>query len=247
MNVELTPCFILHSRSYLESSLILDIFSREYGRLHLIAKGAKREKSAFSGLLQPYQRLLMAWRGKSELMTLIDVEADIEAYELSNGRTIAGFYVNELLVRLLHQHESHPELFDFYNKAIFDLSIAKSIDAVLRIFEKGLLKSLGYGLVLDHDVNDGQAIEADKKYYYLIDSGPMKDIPLTGDYIKITGNSLLALGKGSLENKPELEESKRLMRFVLQSHLGTKPLASRALYKAYTQTTGKRSFQPDEK
>ena len=233
MNVELTACFILHSRSYLESSLILDIFSREHGRLHLIAKGAKREKSPFSGLLQPYQRLLMAWRGKSELMTLIDVEADIEAYELSDARTIAGFYINELLVRLLHQHEPHPELFDFYNKAIFDLSAAKPVDVILRIFEKGLLKSLGYGLVLDHDVDLGLAIEAGKKYYYLIDSGPMSETPATGDYIEITGNSLLALEQGSLQNKTELEESKRLMRFILQSHLGTKPLASRALYKAY--------------
>jgi len=235
MNVELTPCFIIHSRPYLESSLILDIFSREYGRLHLIAKGAKREKSAFSGLLQPYQRLLMAWRGKSELMTLVDVEADIEAYELSEGRMIAGFYLNELLVRLLHQHESHPELFDFYNKAIIDLTVAKSIDTVLRTFEKGLLESLGYGLVLNHDVDDGRAIEADKKYYYLLDSGPMKDTPLAGDYIEIAGNSLLALEKGSLEHKSELEETKRLMRFILKSHLGTKPLASRALYRAYTQ------------
>lgn len=237
MNVELTACFILHSRSYLESSLILDIFSREHGRLHLIAKGAKREKSPFSGLLQPYQRLLMAWRGKSELMTLIDVEADIEAYELSDARTIAGFYVNELLVRLLHQHEPHPELFDLYNNAIFDLSVTKPVDAILRIFEKGLLESLGYGLMLDQDVDDGLAIEAGKKYYYLFDSGPMKQTPLTGNYIEITGNSLLALEQGSLQNKTELEESKRLMRFILQSHLGTKPLASRALYKAYTQTT----------
>ena len=237
MNVELTPCFILHSRSYLESSLIVDIFSREHGRCHLIAKGAKREKSPFSGLLQPYQRLLMAWRGKSELMTLVDVEADIEAYELADARTIAGFYINELLVRLLHQHEPHPELFDFYNEAIFDLSIAKPIDAVLRVFEKGLLKSLGYGLVLDHDVDDGLAIEAGKKYYYVIDSGPMRETPSTGDYIEITGNSLLALDKGNLQNETELDESKRLMRFILQSHLGTKPLASRALYKAYVQTT----------
>jgi len=247
MNVELTPCFVLHSRSYLESSLILDIFSREYGRLHLIAKGAKREKSAFSELLQPYQRLLMAWRGKSELMTLIDVEADIEPYDLSAARTIAGFYLNELLVRLLHQHESHPELFNFYDKAIFDLSVAKNIDAVLRIFEKGLLQSLGYGLILDHDVDDGRAIKADKKYYYLIDSGPMKNSPPTGDYIEIAGNSLLALEKERLDNKSELEETKRLMRFILQSHLGTKPLASRALYKAYTQTTSKYSYQHDEK
>ena len=235
MNVELTPCFILHSRSYLESSLILDIFSREYGRLHLIAKGAKREKSPFSGLLQPYQRLLMAWRGKSELMTLVDVEADIEQYVLPDAKIIAGFYVNELLVRLLHQHESHPELFDLYNKAILDLSVSESIDAVLRFFEKGLLETLGYGLVLDHDIGNGQAIEADRKYYYLIDSGPTKDTPQTGNYIEITGNSLLALEKGSLENKAEIEETKRLMRFILQSHLGTKPLASRALYKAYME------------
>lgn len=233
MNVELTPCFVLHSRSYLESSLILDIFSREHGRLHLIAKGAKREKSPFSGLLQPYQRLLMAWRGKSELMTLVAVETDIEPYELSDRRVIAGFYLNELLVRLLHQHESHPELFDFYDKAILDLSVVENIDAVLRAFEKGLLESLGYGLVLDHDVDDDRAIEADKKYYYLVDSGPMKVIPMTGNYIEITGNSLIALEKGSLENRAELEESKRLMRFILQSHLGTKPLASRALYRDY--------------
>jgi len=235
MDVELTPCFILHSRAYLESSSILDIFSREYGRLHLIAKGAKRAKSPFSGFLQPYQRLLMAWRGKSELMTLVDVEADIEAYDLPDKRMIAGFYVNELLVRLLHQHESHPELFDLYNQAIFDLSTTENIDIVLRLFEKGLLESLGYGLLLDHDVDDGSAIEAEKKYYYLIDSGPMKDIPLTGNYIEITGNSLLALEKGCLEKQSELEETKRLMRFILQSHLGYKPLASRALYKAYME------------
>jgi len=233
MKVELTPCFILHSRSYLESSLILDVFSREHGRLHLIAKGAKREKSGFSGLLQPYQRLLMAWRGKSELMTLTDVDTDIESYELLDIRLIAGFYVNELLVRLLHQHEPHPELFDLYDKAIFNLSDSENIDAVLRIFEKGLLQSLGYGLVLDHDIQDSQAIEAGRKYYYLIDAGPMKDIPPTENYIEISGESLLALEKGYLENKSELEEIKRLMRFILQNYLGNKPLASRTLYKAY--------------
>ncbi len=238
MKVELTPCFILHSRPYLESSLILDVFSREHGRLHLIAKGAKREKSRFSGLLQPYQRLLMAWRGKSELMTLTDVEADIEAYELQNARLIAGFYVNELLLRLLHQYESHSELFDLYGKAIFDLSGLENVDTILRIFEKGLLQSLGYGLVLDHEIHDGQAIAANKNYYYLIDAGPVKEAPATGDYVEISGNSLLALAKGILENRQELEETKRLMRFILQHHLGSKPLSSRVLYKAYVDNMG---------
>jgi len=247
MKVELTPCFILHSRSYLESSLLLDIFSREHGRLHLIAKGAKREKSRHAGLLQPYQRLLMAWRGKSELMTLTDVEDDIEPHELRNERLIAGFYVNELLLRLLHQHESHSELFDLYDKAIFDLSELENVDTVLRVFEKGLLQSLGYGLVLDHEIHHGQAIDANKNYYYLIDAGPVKDIPPTGDYVEISGNSLLALASGCLENKQELEETKRLMRFVMLRHLGDKPLSSRVLYKAYAQNTWERRLQQDEK
>ena len=233
MKVELTPCFILHSRPYLESSLILDVFSREHGRLHLIAKGAKREKSGFSGLLQPFQRLLMAWSGKSELMTLTDVETDIEPYELSDVRVIAGFYINELLIRLLHQHESHSELFDLYGEALLDISISENIDMVLRIFEKGLLQSLGYGLVLDHVIDDGQAIEADKKYYYLLDTGPLKKLPPTKNYVEISGESLLALDSSDLDNKLKLEETKRLMRFILQGHLGDKPLASRALYKAY--------------
>ena len=238
MKVELTPCFILHSRPYLESSLILDIFSREHGRLHLIAKGAKREKSRFSGLLQPYQRLLMAWRGKNELMTLTDVEADIEAYELQDARLIAGFYVNELLLRLLHQHESHSELFDLYGKAIFDFPELENVDTIFRIFEKGLLQSLGYGLVLDYELHDEQAIAANKNYYYLIDAGPVKEVPATGDYVEISGNSLLALAKGILENRQELEETKRLMRFILQHHLGSKPLSSRVLYKAYVDNMG---------
>jgi len=175
----------------------------------------------------------MAWRGKSELMTLTDVEADIEAYELQGARLIVGFYVNELLLRLLHQHESHSELFDLYGKAILDLSGLENVDAILRAFEKGLLQSLGYGLVLDHEIHDGQAIEADKNYYYLIDAGPVKEPPATEDYVKISGNSLLALARECLEHKQELEETKHLMRFVLQRHLGSKPLSSRALYKAY--------------
>lgn len=233
MKVELTPCFILHSRSYLESSLILDIFSREYGRLHLVAKGAKREKSRFSGLLQPYQHLLMAWQGRRELMTLTDVETDIEAYELQDVKAIVGFYVNELLIRLLHQHESHPELFDLYDEVLLKLSGSGSVDKALRLFEKGLLQSLGYGLVLDHVIDNGQAIEVDKVYYYQLDTGPLRNMPPTKNYVEISGKSLLAFDRGELEDKQNLDETKYLMRFILQGYLGDKPLASRALYKAY--------------
>ena len=141
--------------------------------------------------------------------------------------------MNELLLGILHQHESHSELFELYGKTILDLSGLENVDAILRAFEKGLLQSLGYGLVLDHEIHDGQAIEADKNYYYLIDAGPVKEPPATEDYVKISGNSLLALARECLEYKQELEETKHLMRFVLLRHLGSKPLSSRALYKAY--------------
>lgn len=169
-------------------------------------------------------------------MTLTDVETDIEAYEMADVKVITGFYLNELLMRLLHQHESHQELFDLYDKALNDLSATKNIDLVLRIFEKGLLQALGYGLVLTHDVDYGQEIQADKHYYYLLDSGPLNSAPASDDYVKISGRCLLALASGFLENKSDLGEAKYLMRRLLKAHLGNKPLSSRALYKAYIDT-----------
>lgn len=235
MKIELNTCFILHTRPYLESSLLLDIFSREYGRLNLIAKGVRRKKPRFLPELRPYQRLLMAWFGKSELMNLTDVEADLEPYELSGKKIFSGFYLNELLTRLLHQHESHPELFDLYEEALSCLSSTEDSDAILRIFEKGLLRYLGYGLVLDHDIKDSQVIESDSRYYYVINAGPTKYPPDTDHYIEISGNGLLSLEKEIFEKKQALQEAKYLLRFVLKRYLGDKPLASRALYKSYME------------
>lgn len=231
--VELTPCFILHSMLYLESSMILDIFSREYGRLSLLAKGAKRKKSKFFGCLEPYQRLSMAWSGRGELKALTDVEVNQDICNLSATKIISGFYVNELLIRLLHQHEPHHQLFDAYDKVIFQLYGTENIHVILRIFEKALLESIGYGMILDYAVDDGQPIEAGGKYYYLLDTGPVKRLPNKGKYIKISGKGLLSLKEENFEQEIELQEVKYLMRFVLKSHLGDKPLVSRSLYNAY--------------
>ncbi len=233
MKIELTPCFILHTRDYLESSLLLDIFSREHGRLSLIAKGGRRQKSRFAGLLQPYHQLHIACSGRSELKTLTDVEAISSPYELTEEKSIIGFYANELLTKLLHRHEAHPQLFDLYDHAIRALARSEEVNAVLRIFEKGLLKSLGYGLVLDHDVDNGQAIEAHQQYYYLLDKGPLKTRPHNGDYVGISGKSLLALARENFLDEHELDEAKRLMRLVLSSHLGDRVLSSKVLYQAY--------------
>lgn len=233
MHVESTLCFTLHSKSYLESSLLLDIYSREYGRLHLIAKGAKKKNMKLLIAAQPYQKLLMSWKGSNELMILIDIESNHKPYDLCGIKLIAGMYINELLTRLLHKNDPYPQLFDFYDKAILGLSNQEDVQAVLRVFEKKLLQCMGYGLVLDHDITDGKAIEKDKKYYYISEQGPTKYTPTISHYIEILGNSLLALDQESFQQKHACKEMKMLMRFILDQYLDNKPLHSRKLYKSY--------------
>lgn len=233
MHVASTLCFTLHSKPYLESSLLLDVYSREYGRLHLIAKGAKQKNMKLLIAAQPYQRLLMSWKGRNELMVLIDVEADNKPYDLPGIKLIAGSYINELLTRLLYKNDPDPKLFDFYDAAILALSNREDMQAILRVFEKNLLQCMGYGLVLDHDVTDGKTIEKGKKYYYILEQGPTKYAPTMCNYIEILGSSLFALDQELFQQEHACEEIKKLMRFILDQYLGSKPLNSRKLYKSY--------------
>ncbi|OGT65692.1 MAG: DNA repair protein RecO [Gammaproteobacteria bacterium RIFCSPLOWO2_02_FULL_47_50] len=235
MKVELNPAFILHRRPYRETSLLLDVFSRNYGRIGLLAKGIRKNKSNKPEILQPHQPLQLAWSGKGELMTLTMAEADKPAYILKDKKLIAGFYLNEIITRMLHQHEAHPDLYMIYDKTLNLLSTETANEqVVIRIFEKRLLDSLGYGLVLDHDVN-GKKIKPDCDYYYQSDRGPVMDIPGKSDYIKISGFTLLAIKKEKFDSTQILHEAKLLMRFILKNHLGGKPLASRKLYKLYLE------------
>jgi DNA repair protein RecO (recombination protein O) len=244
MKTGLHPAYILHYRPYRETSMLLDVFSRDYGRVGLVAKGAKQKRNGTSLLLQPYQRLLMSWSGKSELMTLNQVEMDRPAHIPEQDRLISAFYINELVIRLLHQHEAHPELFMVYDETLGDLA-AKENDqqAVIRIFEKRLLQSLGYGLVLDRDVETGMPIDDSKDYYYLAERGPGTSVPADNDYVHVSGATLRALAQESLTGRNVLDESKKLMRYILQKHLGQKPLASRALYASYIEISKNRVAQ----
>lgn len=234
MKVELNPAFILHRRPYRETSLLLDVFSCNYGRVGLIARGVRQRKNSKAEILQPYQPLQLAWSGKGELMTLTIAEADKPAYILKDKKLIAGFYLNEIIIRMLHRHEAHPDLFMIYDSTLELLSGQSSDEnQVIRIFEKRLLEAIGYGLVLDHDVTTGKQIRHDQDYYYLADSGPIANIPESSDYIKISGMALMSLNNEKLDTSQVLHETKLLMRFVLNKYLGNKPLASRKLYKMY--------------
>ena len=231
MRIPLNPCYILHARPYRETSLIADVMSRDHGRITLVAKGARRHSCRSAGLYQPMRPLQIAWSMRGDMGTVTGIEAAGAAQPLSGQWLIAGFYINELLVRLLHQHEAHPELFAVYERALQALSAMRPEEPTLRIFEKHLLLSLGYGLLLDHDCHTGLPNEPGVPYFYILDHGPSRENANRGDHIRISGAALLALQSESLTDTAQIQECKQLMRAMLNAQLGTRPLGSRKLYR----------------
>jgi DNA repair protein RecO (recombination protein O) len=211
----------------------LDVFSSQYGRVNLVAKGVRGKRLNQSILLQPARKLAISFGMRSELGTLFSVEDTGARYQLAGTRIISCFYMNELLVRMLHKHESHPELFKIYDTSLLQLHEGDDEDRILRIFEKHLLNTLGYGLILDHEVTSGSIIERERKYYYQIDRGPLMDQPKTKNSITVSGYTLLALEQENKWDKKIASESKSLLRSILATHTGDRPLGSRELYKAY--------------
>ena len=236
--VELEPAFVLHNRAYRETSLIVEIFGRDSGRLGLVAKGARRPKSAQRGMLRPFHPLLLSWSGSGDLGLLTGTESDGYARPLLGKALFSGLYMNELLMRLMHRHDPHRELFYHYGAAIEALSLGQRSDAVLRIFEKQMLESIGYGLVLDHDIDSGEPIDRDCAYRYYTDRGPSSIADGDNDGVPVGGETLLCLARESLETEPVLDEAKRLMRVVLRRYLGEKPLATRSLFRARAGSSG---------
>ena len=233
MKVEHTPCYILHRRDYRESSLILEILSREHGRVSLIAKGAKRNKKQQGISYSLYQEYLMSWVSKSELGTLIDVELATIMTSMSPKQMMTGFYINEIILRLLHKHESHPELFDSYNSTVRELSNNNTDQVLIRYFEKILLQSLGYGVIFDQDLNTRNDNVAEVNYYYKLDFGPTSSSHDSATGIPVSGSTLIGLNNETLTDTKNKNEAKRLLRSLLNQYLGEKPLESRKLYQEY--------------
>jgi DNA repair protein RecO (recombination protein O) len=227
MRASLQDAYLLHRRHCRETSLLLDVFSREHGLLGLIAKGVLRSKSKGSNL-QLFTPLQLSWSGKAARSTLTDAELTANPRNLAGDALFCGFYLNELLLRLLPAHDPHPRLFDYYQQTLERLEQAENLEETLRFFELALLEEIGYGLTLEQEVETGSAIHPSQAYIYHLEHGPVASEPGTGC---ITGACLLGLRTGNL-NTPALRlEAKRLMRRVLHHHLGGKPLKSRDLFK----------------
>jgi len=229
LKVELTPAFVLHQRPYRENSALLDVFSEQYGRVSIVAKGLNQKRGNKAGLLQLYQPLLLSWFGHGDLFTLTAVEALSARYILQADAALCGLYINELIVRLLGPHVAEPDVFIAYRRALLGLHQEDNTEIILRLFEKNLLGHLGYGLVLDSESENGQLIEDQRQYYYQADVGLIHwqegvRLPM------VSGRSLRHLITESDFDQQSLQEIKRVMRTVIYFYLGGKPLQSRQLF-----------------
>lgn len=227
----LHPAFILHRRPYRESSLLLEVFSSTQGRLGVIAKGVFRKSREAGAALQPFRPLQLDWSGRGELGILTGHEVEGPLILNGGANLLCGFYLNELLLRLLPRHDPHPDLFDEYAAALSGLRVGPLPEVSLRLFEMRLLATLGYGLTLDRDVLTGEGIDAEAIYLYRAERGPSRhwtDPRQSG--VQLRGRSLTALAVGKIDDPAVLKDLKRLLRFVLKPHLGDKPLASRAWF-----------------
>ncbi|RDK01255.1 DNA repair protein RecO [Paraburkholderia lacunae] len=223
------PAFVLHSYPYRETSLIIDVLSRDYGRLALVAKGAKRPHSALRGVLQTFQPLALSWSGKSEVRTLTGAEWVGGMLPLTGDALLCGFYVNELLVKFCAREDPHPQLFHHYVVTMTRLAHDEPPVQVLRSFERVLLRETGYAMALDRTVAR-KAVQADGRYVFDPERGVREasdDLP--AQWPVISGQTLLDMEQDDYHRAQTVAQSKTLMRFLLNTYLGGTPLATRQI------------------
>ena len=229
------PAFVLHTYAYRETSLIVEALTADYGRVAMVARGAKRPRSETRGLLQAFQPLMLSWAGAGELKTLLKAEW-AGGLPLPRGAALlCGFYLNELLLKLLAREDPHPALFHDYHAALAALCAATTgadQGAVLRRFELRLLAELGYALPLTHDADTGAAIDPEARYHYHFGLGPRALAASTMRepgvrYPRIRGATLLGLAANTMPDAESAAEAKRLMRDVLDHYLEERRIFSR--------------------
>jgi DNA repair protein RecO (recombination protein O) len=223
--------FVLHAYPFRETSSIVEVFSRDHGRVPLVARGARRPRSQLRGVLMEFQPLELAWFGAGELLTLAKAEW-LGGQRLLTGRALLfGYYLNELLLRLLAREDPHPSLFDSYWSVLRDLALAGAGPGLLRRFELVLLREIGYGLSLERDADSGDPVRGDRNYAYLLERGPVVAATPPDSGIFISGKALLGMARDDYSAPETLHQSKILMRALINYYLGGKSLNSRRVFK----------------
>lgn len=223
-NVLLQPAYILQHRKYRESSLIIDVLTRDFGIVSILARGVRKKKSKTAGLLLAFSALKLSYAGKNELKLLTHVELDSAPMKLTGLSLYCSFYINELIRYFLHKHDPHPEVFAEYHQCLTQLANATETEEILRFFELNLLEHIGYGVQLTFNADTGDLVQPSIKYYFSGEVGMLESIK---GYV--CGETLFALAAREPLGKQGLSEAKHLMRRIIDFQLQGKALKSRAV------------------
>jgi DNA repair protein RecO (recombination protein O) len=225
------PGYVLHSYPYKETSLIVEVFTKRHGRLGLLARGARRPRSAIRGMLLAFHPLGLSWSGSGELGTLRSVDwAGTHRAPVGRG-LMCGFYLNELLLRLVPRDDPHERLFDAYAESLRRLTDAAHEEPVLRAFERRLLSELGYAPLLEQDAASGAPIEPGRRYVYEPDRGP---VAVPGEHAgaaAVRGQTLLDIANDDYARADTRDEARRLLRELIAQRLGGQTLHTRTVLK----------------
>ncbi|MDA0149706.1 DNA repair protein RecO [Vibrio sp. LaRot3] len=224
----LQRCFVLHRRPYSESSLILDVFSEEFGRVTLMSKGARSKRSNLKGALQLFTPLLLKWSGGGSMKTLRQAEPISLGLPLTGINLYSAMYVNELVGRVLMAEVPMPALFHDYLHALTELAQSDNPEPALRRFELALLQAMGYGVDFLHCAGTGEAIDPTMTYRYREQQGFIASV--RNDNLTFMGDELIAISERRFITKQQLKAAKRFTRIALKPYLGGKPLKSRELF-----------------
>jgi DNA repair protein RecO (recombination protein O) len=223
--------FVLHTYPFQDTSVIVEAFTRRHGRVGLVAKGAKRPKSALRAALLAFQPLALSWSGRGDLRTLTRAEWTGGQQTLSGLAMMCGYYLNELILRLLQRDDPHETLFDDYASALASLAAGETPQAVLRRFEIALLREIGYALQLECDAERGVPLIAEERYAYAPERGPIAITHTSAapGTIQLLGKTLLDMARGDFSDPTTAQESKALMRWLIGQHLDQRTLNTRQL------------------
>ncbi|MDA8107265.1 MAG: DNA repair protein RecO [Betaproteobacteria bacterium] len=228
---ELEPGFVLHSYPYKETSLIVEAFTLRVGRVGLLARGARRPRSALRGVLLSFHPLRLSWSASVELGTLLAAEWSGGRGALGGFALMCGFYLNELLLRLLPREDPHEALFDAYAASLERLASGEDEAAVLRAFERRLLAELGYAPLLERDAASGAPVDPGRRYAYELDRGPVPVAAAAGGELVVSGQTLLDVARDDYARPQTRDEARALMRTLIAQRLGGQPLHTRSVLR----------------
>jgi len=225
--------FVLHTYPFQDTSAIVEAFTRHHGRIGLVAKGARRPKSTLRGALLAFQPLALAWSGRGELRTLTRADALGAARSLGGVAMLCGYYVNELVMKLVQRDDPHEQLFDAYDAALRGLAGGEAAEAVLRRFELALLREIGYAVQLERDAEQGTPLVAESRYVYCAQRGPLSPATAGGEpgAVELRGKTLLDMARGDFSDPLTAAESKQLMRWLIGQYLDQRTLNTRQLLR----------------